>query len=222
MKKIQTVLFFLLFTTYLFAQGNFEGYIIYKNEPQNPSPTTISDTLFQKIIKQSLGGQNYVLQKYIYKEDNYLSEMSMGKSKTYQLYTPVQKRVYTWQEDKDTASYTLSEKYSDKIQSIKSLDGEEIVLGVKCKKLQIISTTTTTTYWYNSDTYKIDYRLYQTHNYGFWNEFLKIAGALPLKFQVKTKTYDILTTATEVKETKIMKNVFDIPKFKGLVQDMTN
>ena len=169
-----------------------------------------------------MNGQLYSLQKYFYKGDTYKSEVGEETRKTFQVFKPKEKKLYTWQQNADTAVWVSSEQYSDKIKEVKQLEGEEDVLGIKCKKIVIISTLGETCYWYHPNKFKIDYETFKTHIYGNWSEYLKIAKALPLKYEIKSKIFHIVTTGIEVKELKINDSEFDLPLFKKVIQSPTN
>ena len=214
MKKNKITIFFLAVSFLSMAQPSFEGFVTYKMTPQNPNVQLISDTAFYSRIKGAFGGQLYALQKYHYKNDSYKSEVEMGKIKTFQVFSPTEKKLYTWQNGADSAMIVSSETNLDKVTDIKQMEEEDLVLGIKCKKLVITTESAQTTYWYSPTKYKIDYNLFKTHNYGDWNSYLKIAGALPLKYEVKGKMFHLITTAIEVKEEAVLDTVFDLPKFK--------
>jgi hypothetical protein len=212
----------LLAASLIQAQTSFEGFVVYKMEPKNPNKQLISDSAFYDRIKKVMGGQLYSLQKYFYKGDTYKSEVGAEPKKTYQVFKPKEKRLYTWQQAADTAVWVDSEKYSDTIKEVIELDGEEDVLGIKCKRVVVVSNIAETTYWYNPNKFKISYEAFKSHIYGNWNAYLKIAGALPLKFEVKGKMFYIVTTATEVKEMKIQDTEFELPAFKKVSQSSVN
>ena len=198
------------------GQTTFEGYVIYKNEIQNPNPKIMSDSIYKEKLKLAFGGKTYLLQKYFYKGSNYKSEMTMGNIITQQLYSPSDFKLYTWMSNKDDATYLSTKESEDTIKEIKKIEGEEEILGIKCKKLSIVGTKSTVTYWYNSKYYMLRYEDYKTHQYGFWNEYLKQTGAMPLKFEYKTTNAHIITTATEVKNIKLKDSEFTLPKFKSI------
>jgi hypothetical protein len=222
MMKVFFLTSFLFTISLIHAQTSFEGYVVYKIEPQNPNKQLIADSIFYQRIKKVMNGQLYSIQKYFYKGDTYKSEVGVETKKTYQVFKPKEKRLYTWQQGVDSTIWVNSEKYSDKIKEVKQLPEEDVVLGIKCKKIVVISNIGETTYWYNPNKYKISYDAFKTHTYGNWNEYLKIAGALPIKFEVKGKMFYIITTATEVKEVKVKDSEFDLPTFKKVIQSPTN
>lgn len=198
------------------AQTTFEGFIAYKNELLSPNTQVISDSLYQEKIKPSFGGVPYFVQKYYYKGKYYKSVMTINGANILQVYNPNDLKLYWWSEKSEDATYVLSDEKNDEIKEIKKLDDEETVLGEKCKKLTIIGTNSITTYWYSPNKYKVNYEDYKTHNYSNWNEYLKLTGSLPLKYDVRTKTLHILSTGIEVKSEKIEDSFFDLPKFKNV------
>ncbi|MFM2337252.1 MAG: hypothetical protein RL115_445 [Bacteroidota bacterium] len=218
MKKILILILWISILSALEAQTSFEGYIIYRNMLLSPNPAMISDSLYQEKIKATLGGFPYFFQKYYYQGKNYKSEMNINGNTTLQLYNPNDLKLYTWSGGKEEATYVMTNVADDEIVKIEKFKEEEVILGEKCKKIVIIGKKMITTYWYNPNKYKVNYEDYKSHSYSFWNEYLKQTGALPLKFDVKTSTVHIISTANEVKVEKIKSDFFDLPKFKSVAQ----
>ncbi|MEO5967517.1 MAG: hypothetical protein ABIP68_07600, partial [Ferruginibacter sp.] len=90
------IIIFSFSTTISYAQS-FEGWITYKLEALNPNSEIISDSLFQEIMKEQFGDRGYMVQKYFYKGDNYISEVDAGKQIGYQGYNIKDKLIYAWQ-----------------------------------------------------------------------------------------------------------------------------
>ena len=92
---------------------SFEGSITYKMEALNPNREMIPDSTWQEGIKSQFGERGYMLQKYFYKEGNYVSEIDAGKEKGYQAFNSKDGLLYSWQEKSDTAITVSSKKYMD-------------------------------------------------------------------------------------------------------------
>ena len=73
------------------------------------------------------------------------------------------------------------------------------------------------TIWYNSNTMKMDPKLYEGHKYGHWEQILKEIKCLPLKTEQKSMFVHLVQVATEYKAEKVDDKVFVIPEFKSII-----
>ena len=224
MKKLFIVVYFAISAISVKAQSAFEGFVNYKIQPMNPNSKLYSDSSFYTRIRQAYNGKDYTVQKYYYKQDKYKSELeAKGGSVIYQVYNSESNKLFNWRNTtSDTAVIINAQTNRDTVIDVKQIPEIEEVLGVKCRKLVFIYKSSQVTYWYNPDKYKIDYELYKNHNYGNWNTYLKIAGALPLKFEVKAKNFLLVTTAVEIKEIPISDTEFKLPDFKVFLESSQN
>ena len=204
----------LIFTGFISYAQSYEGSITYKVEAHNPNPEMIPDSLWQKGIKEQFGERGYMLQKYFYKQGRYVSEIDAGTQTGYQAYNPEDGLLYSWQEGSDTALTVDSKKYMDKFVEIVPSEETETILGIACKSLIVKSEMGEMTFWYNSDHFKMDAKLYKDHLYGHWEQILGKTGCLPLKIEQKAFMTHLSLTAIDFKEAVVNDEKFTIPEFK--------
>lgn len=206
-------------TTY--AQ-NFEGTITYKVEAYNPMPDMVTEEQWQELIKEQFGQRGYMIQKYSYKQDKYLSSIDAGMHHGFQAYNPKDKLLYSWQANSDTATTVNSKKYLDEFVSITPKDTVATIMNISCQAIIVKSKMGSMTVYYNSDYLKMDANLYKGHLYGHWEQILKHTGCLPLKVETQGFMTKIVQTATEFKQESISDDRFTIPKFKTVIANPVN
>ncbi len=216
------LLLFLFLSVSKVSSQSFEGWISYNVEAHNPSPEMIPDSAWQKGIKQQFGERGYMIQKYYYKQNRYLSEIDAGKQSGFQAYNPENGLLYSWQVNADTAITVDSKKYLDKVKEIKDLDKTETILGVNCKAILLDSEMGEMTIWYNENYLKVDPKLFEGHVYGHWEAIVKKIGCLPMKIEQKSMMAHITQTATAYNKEKVDVKKFTIPSFKTVIANPMN
>lgn len=223
-QSITQLLFFfsLTFIVSITNAQSFEGWITYKMEAENPMPTLIPDSTWQRSIKEQFGERGYIIQKYYYKNDNYISEIDAGKETGYQAYNIKDKLIYSWQINSDTALTIDSRKNKDELIGIIESSAVDTILGISCKSILVKSKMGEMTLWYNSDYFKMDATLFKGHQYGHWQQILDKIKCLPLKMEQKGYLTQIVQIATDYKEEPIKDSQFEIPKFKSIIENPYN
>lgn len=220
-KKQLWVLIFTLITSISFGQS-FEGSITYKLEALNPNSEMVSDSIWQQLMKDQFGDRGYMIQKYYYKNGNYISEVDAGQQTGYQAYNKKDKLIYSWQANSDTSITVDSRKNIDEFVEIVESDNTETVLGIPCKSIIVKSKMGTMVLWYNDNYLKMDGTQFKGHLYGHWEQILKKIGCLPLKMEQKGFMAHMVQTALEYKEVNLDENLFAIPKFKTVIKNPMN
>lgn len=215
------ILFFTL-TVSISNGQTFEGWITYRMEALNPNPIMIPDSTWQKGIKEHFGERGYIIQKYFYKKDKYISEIDAGKETGFQVLNPKDKLLYSWKLKSDTAITVDSRKNMDELVEITDSEMMDTIMGISCKTIIVKSNMGEMTIWYNNDYFKMDASFYEGHKYGHWEQILKKIGCLPLKLEQKGFLTHIVQTATDYKEEPINDNQFVIPKFKTIIDNSIN
>lgn len=223
MNKLNSIVLIVITLTTLnvFAQ-NFEGTITYKIEMKNPTPEKVTDSVWQENLKKQFGEKGYMIQKYYYKENKYLSEIDAGEEKGFQVFNPKDGLLYSWQKNTTEAITVDSKKYMDKITEIEVLDKKEVILGLECKSIRIKSQLGEMILWYNNDKLKMNKDFYKGHKYGHWEEILKQIGCLPLKIQSNSFFAKMTQTAIEFNEEKINDEKFNLPEFEKITANPMN
>lgn len=201
---------------------SFEGSITYKVEAHNPMPDMLTEEQWQELIKEQFGERGYMIQKYYYKQDKYLSAIDAGAQHGFQAYNPNDKLLYSWQANSDTATTVDSRKYLDEFVSITANDTVATIMNIPCQSITVKSKMGSMTVYYNSDYLKMDTDLYKGHVYGHWEQILKHTGCLPLKIESNGFMSKIVQTATEFKQESISDDRFAIPKFKTVIANPAN
>jgi len=214
--------FILIFVSISVYGQTFEGWVTYKAELLNPNPKIIPDSTWQKGIKEKLGDKGYLLQKYYYKQDKYVSEIEAGNEKGYQAYNPKDKLLYSWKLGSDTAITLMSQKSMDAFVEITESEQTQTIAGIVCKSVLLKSKMGQMTIWYNRNHLKMNAELYKGHTYGHWEQILKKIGCLPLKIEVKSFMLHMVQTVVEYKQTTVDDKLFEIPKFKTILENPVN
>lgn len=220
-KKQLWVLIFTLASTVTYAQ-TFEGWITYKIDALNPNPEMIPDSIWQQKMKETLGTQELFIQKYYYKKDKYTSEMNMGKEKSFLVYNPQDKLLYSWQMNTNEGVTIDSRKYADEFVEIINNKSVETILGIPCQSIIVKSKSGQLTLWYNNRYFKMDAGFYKGHIYGHWEQILNRIGCLPLKIEQKGFMTRIVQTAIAYKEEPVNDTRFAIPKFETVTANPAN
>jgi len=200
----------------------FEGWIKYKTEAKNPHPEKVSNAAWMQGIKKQFGEKGYILQKYFYKEGNYLSEIETDDQKGYQLFSESDKYIYSWQEGSSNASKVNSKKYGDKIVDVVYREEIEEIIGIPCKSIYLKTKEGGMTLWYNDEYFKMDHKLFKGHDYGLWNKILKNINCLPLKIETKGMMIHLVQTAISYKEETLDCEIFKIPTFENVIENPSN
>ena len=220
--KLQfTFLMFLLSSIYSFGQS-FEGSITYKLEVLNPNPKMIPDSSWREMLVSQFGERGYMIQKYFYKKDKYISEIDAGMQNGYQAYNPKTKLLYSWQANSDTVVTINTKNYIDNLIEITDSEALDTILGIPCKSIIVKSALGEMKLWYTSDYLKMDASLYQGHKYGHWEQILTKIGCLPMRMEQKGFMTNIVQTIIEFKEEPIADAKFSIPKFKKTIKNPVN
>jgi len=222
-KLIQKLCILLLAFTVSFSYGQtFEGWITYKVEALNPNPKMIPDSTWQNGIKEQFGERGYIIQKYFYKKDRYISEIDAGKETGFQAYNSKDQLLYSWQVNSDTAVTVDSREFMDELVEITTSEALDTIMGISCRSILVKSKMGQITLWYNNAYFKMDASMYKGHKYGHWEQILKKIGCLPLKMEQKSYMGHIVQTAMDYKEESINDNKFNIPKFKTVIESQLN
>ena len=84
------------------------------------------------------------------------------------------------------------------------------ILGYKCDELILTCKSGTQKYYFNSNI-SVDPNLFVNHKFGNWYDILAKSNSLPLKSLVDNEQFSLESVATEVKEMKLDKTLFELP-----------
>ena len=193
-------------TTLLFALQfcancqSFEGKIVYKCNYKSKLPN-VSDTQFTQLMGNT--------QEYFIANGNYKS-IANG--------TFFQSQTYLLSENKLFSKMANSMDYlwndcavnTDVITKFVINKSVTKILGYNCDELILYCTSGVQKYYYNSK-FAIDVKVFVTHKYGNWYEFVSKSKALPLKYIMETKQFVLETIAVSVEEKKLVNSFFELP-----------
>jgi len=187
----------------------FEGKIIYKNQyiiKTNKIDSAYLDKIFGKTANLS------------FKEGNYL-ETYDGGFMLEQLYIKKDNRTYLKKNESDTLYWFDCNTPGDKIIRTEINLKKEIILGIECDELVTYYPNKTVSFYYNSDTLKINpdwYNNFTTSNKNLNTQKMK---SVYLKYKIEYPDFIATVTAISIKTEKLDDKLFSIPKNKILIED---
>jgi len=191
--------FFLLTSTVLSAQS-FEGKITY----QNTYTSKIQD-----VTNDQFRGMMGSVQDYFIKGAKYKS-VTNGSYAQMQLYIPSENRLYSKLSVTDTLMWSDGNSNLDEAVSYEIQKSQVEILGYKCDALVVVTKMGKATYYF-SEKVKVDPELYKNHHYGNWGLIISQTKSLPLKIEMETLQFTMVSTAVEMKEMELENSFFDLP-----------
>ncbi len=190
----------LFLTVFIAAAQNFEGKIIYQNSFKSKIPA-MTDAQFN----EAMGNK----QEYFIKDNNYKS-VSNGSLLQWQLYSPLENKLYSKMANSEVAYWADGSLNADKILTVELNKSVTEVLGYSCDEVVLTCQSGVQKYYFNSKL-AVDPQKFVNHKYGNWYEYISKAKALPLKIMVDNAQFTLESTATEVQPTKLNYAIFKLP-----------
>lgn len=195
---ITLCLYFIISTAY----GQFAGIVTYKDVYISKNPD-ISGTAFEKFIGTK---RELHIQGAFYKTVHY------GESKSIIIYRGDENKAYRFKEGADTIFLIdASLDTLSKIGNPKVEESDEVILGLKCKRLIIKSQLGTTTYYFN-ERYLISPSDFKNHRLESWDFYTAMAKSVPLKIVFDGEEIGFTSTAIKVEPEKLSDETFRIAK----------
>ena len=199
MTKTITFLLATLFAIASFGQ-TFEGKIVYKNTYKSKLPN-VTDEQFTNMMGST--------QEYFIKNGDYKS-VANGSLFQSQLYVNKDNKLYNKMANSETLLWNDGATNSDEILKAEINQSVTEILGYKCDELIFTCKSGTQKYYFNSKL-SVDTKLFANHKFGNWYDFLSKSNSLPLKSIVDNGQFTMESLATEVKEMKLDKSLFELP-----------
>lgn len=198
---IKTITFLLatLFAITSFGQS-FEGKIVYKNIYKSKMPN-VTDEQFTAMMGST--------QEYFIKNGDYKS-VANGSFFQWQLYVNKDNKLYSKMAKSETLFWNDGATNPDEVLKPEINKGVTEILGYKCDELILTCKSGTQKYYFNSKL-SVDTKLFVNHKFGNWYDFLSKSNSLPLKSIVDNGQFTLESVATEVKEMKLDKTLFELP-----------
>jgi hypothetical protein len=149
--------------------------------------------------------REFYLQGTFYKDVHY------GELESVMLYRGDANKIYTYNVGADTIFWMDASKDTlSKVLDFKVEDSNEVILGMKCKKLTVKSQLGTSIYFFN-DHYSIDPADFKNHHLNFWNFYTSMCKSIPLKIIYEGEEMIYTSTAVKVDQAKLEPDMFKIP-----------
>lgn len=197
----KTIAFLLaaLFSFSTFGQ-TFEGKIVYNNTYRSKIPNVTDEQL------TTMMGST---QEYFIKNGDYKS-VSNGAFFQWQLYVNNDNKLYNKMANSETLLWNDGATNHDEILKEEVNKGVIEILGFKCDELVLTCKSGIQKYYFNSQL-SVDTKLFVNHKFGNWYDFILKSNSLPLKSVIGNAQFTLESVATEVKEMKLDKILFDLP-----------
>ena len=199
MTRTITFLLATFFTINSFGQA-FEGKVVYKNTYKSKMPN-VTDEQFTTMMGST--------QEYLIKNGDYKS-VSNGSLLQWQLYVNTDNKLYTKMSNSEALLWNDGATNDDEVLKAEVKKGVTEILGYKCDELILTCKSGTQRYYFNT-MLSVDTKLFVNHKFGNWYEYLSKSNALPLKSIIEDEQFALESEATEVKEMKLDKAIFELP-----------
>lgn len=194
-----------LITSFVIHTGicaqTFEGKMISK---------AIYTSKIPNVTSEQLSAMMGTTQEYYIKGAKYKTIMD-GTFYQWQLYVPSENRLYNKFSASDTLQWVDGNSNPDEAVSYEIKKSQIKILGYNCDALYV-KTKTGKLIYYFSKKIKIDPSLYKDHQYGNWALMINQTKSLPLKVEMETPQFTLVTTTLEINEMKLEDSVFELPK----------
>ena len=186
----------------------FEGKIIYKNSAQSKNTSFTSEDLLR------LSGDSSI---FYFKNGNFRQDYD-AKNLKQEFYIQKDNRGYIRENNSDTLFWYDRSNPGTEILKHELNKNRSEILGIKCDELILYYQNKTITYYFNSDSLKINpkwYELFTDLNKNFTS---KKMGVLFLKCQLEYPDAIFQLTATSIVHEKLDNTFFQIPSNAVLIK----
>ncbi len=191
------------------ANGYFEGKIEYKNE------FVIKSNKVDSAFLSRIFGKTATL---FFKEGNYLEIYDNGFM-IEQMYNRENNKVYIKKTQSDTLYWFNCGAPEKKMLKFEINRKKENILGIECDELVTYYENKIVSFYYNSDTLKINPEWYKNFILSNKNLNTKKMKAIYLKYKIEYPDFIATVTAVSVNWQKIEDRMFAVPNNKVLIED---
>lgn len=201
MKRNLVIVFIgLLFTQFCRTQS-FQGTIQYRVVCE-----VKEKTMSEFEMQSSLGN----FQSYQFRGSDMLMTNN-GKILIWQWYKADESRIYQKTGGQDKITYLPASRITDEIQKVIPLKKEKMILGKRCKGIQLHKYSGTFTYYYTAD-YAINPEIFKNLIFENWNQLFALIKAVPLQMIMENEQFKVVMTATQVRKGKTNDLDFQLPE----------
>jgi len=186
----------------------FEGTVVYETEFINK--TNKYDSVTLAVI---VGSSTTLFSK----GGNFLTIIENGIT-TNLLYRKDENKLYREKFTSDSVYWTRCDQPGQKIMKFSITPKVENILGIDCDELKVYYENKTVSYYYNSDTLKINpnwHKNFTYYNEDFYSQKMK---SISLKTKIDYEDFVFISTAVRFSYQNLDNKIFEIPK-KPLVED---
>ena len=209
MRKLILMLSCVLSSTMFFTQ-DFEGFIKYKIDYY-----TRDNEYSIEYLEKEFGTKCT-----FYVKNGFFLDISNGSFGKHQLFRNDQQKLYYYGNNKsrvDTLFYTSSHCDDTIDYTYKIYRQSEVILGIMCDKLIEKSEYSTKTFFYSTE-HSLNPDFFKNYTKLNSYERIKLMKSICLKLIYEHYNMDMVLTACKIKEKKLRKSVFQIPKYNVLVE----
>jgi hypothetical protein len=199
MKRALSCLVAILTTLTLLGQS-FEGKIVYANSFKSKN---------EKITDQQWNSMMGTVYEYFIKGGDYKS-VANGTLMQWQLYLGKDNKLYNKMSNSPAVLWNDGSVNPDTVLKAEMNKGVTEVLGYKCDELVLTCKSGVQKYYFNASL-AASPKLFASHKFGNWADYVSRAKALPLKSVIENEQFILETTATEVKPMKLDNKLFALP-----------
>lgn len=199
MKKTISFLIALIFAITSLAQS-FEGKIFYKTSYKSKM-SNVTDEQLTSMMGSAL--------EYSIKNGDYKSILN-GSFFQWQLFVNKDNKLYNKMANSETLLWNDVTTNPDEVLKAEMNKNVTEILGYKCDELILTCKSGTQKYYFNTKL-SVDTKLFANHKFGNWYDVLLKSNSLPLKYIIDNGQFTFESVATEVKEMKLDKALFELP-----------
>jgi len=186
----------------------FEGKIIYKNEYKSKVENLSSDQ-FAILMGNT---QEYFL------KGGYYKSVTNGTLALWQMYNPEENKLYFKMNNVESIFWNDGAVNADNVVKAEINKNALDVMGQMCDELILTCTNGVQKYYFNTSL-QIDWKLFENHKYGNWNEVVSRTKSLPLKAIVENQQFIMTYTSIKIMPMQIDKAIFELPAGIPLVKN---
>ncbi|MEO6691910.1 MAG: hypothetical protein ABIO44_06180 [Saprospiraceae bacterium] len=153
-----------------------------------------------------------------FKEGNYFEKYD-GGFMLWQLYNRQNNKTYSSRNQTDTVYWFDCGQPGQKILRTEINPKKENILGIDCDELVIYYNSKTVSYYYNSDTLKVNPEWYKDFTYLNKNINTEKMKSIYLKYKLEYPDFIANVTATSISWQTIDNKIFSVPIDKILIED---
>ena len=200
MRTIQLTTLLLATISCAYAQGSFQGKIVYENKYKSK---------IDNVSNEQLSSMMGTTQEYLIKGGNYKSSTN-GTFFQWQLYINSANKLYSKMANSPTIFWNDGSTNPDEVIKAEINKGVTEILGYQCDELILTCKSGLQKYYFSSKL-GVDPKLFEKHKFGNWNEIMSRTHGLPLKMVIDNPQFALESIAKEILPTELDDKIFELP-----------